>query len=197
MRTAKPCGPGTRCWCQIGGGFSNPTGLSKTFNPLMTVTRRIRRRGEHGISRKTIAQGRRDAPTVPVCSCALAIVFCTRDRGCSKHPAFPAPSSLVGETICKAPGERCRGNAEVCLSPVIASEAKQSIARRKGRMDCFVASLLAMTWISRRHTFGVVARACGRSSIPETSAMEPKSRGVLDTPPARGTTAVDGRRQGR
>jgi hypothetical protein len=26
-----------------------------TLNPLMTVTRRIRRRGEHGISRKTIA----------------------------------------------------------------------------------------------------------------------------------------------
>ena len=28
---------------------------------------------------------------------------------------------------------------------VIASEAKQSIARHKGKMDCFVASLLAMT----------------------------------------------------
>src|SRR6266576_1319093 len=28
---------------------------------------------------------------------------------------------------------------------VIASEAKQSISPRKGRMDCFVASLLAMT----------------------------------------------------
>jgi hypothetical protein len=23
-RTAKPCGPGTRCWCQIGGGFRQP-----------------------------------------------------------------------------------------------------------------------------------------------------------------------------
>ena len=23
--------------------------------------------------------------------------YCTRDRGCSKHPAFPAPSSLMGE----------------------------------------------------------------------------------------------------
>jgi len=26
-RTAKPCGPGTRCWCQAGGGCSNPTGF--------------------------------------------------------------------------------------------------------------------------------------------------------------------------
>ena len=23
-RTAKPCGPGTRCWCQVGGGFGKP-----------------------------------------------------------------------------------------------------------------------------------------------------------------------------
>src|SRR5216683_3958103 len=23
-RTAKPCGPGTRCWCQVGGGFPGP-----------------------------------------------------------------------------------------------------------------------------------------------------------------------------
>jgi hypothetical protein len=30
---------------------------------------------------------------------------------------------------------------------VIASEAKQSISRRKERMDCHVASLLAMTWL--------------------------------------------------
>jgi hypothetical protein len=32
-----------------------PTGRGQAVNPLMTVTRRIRRRGEHGISRKTIA----------------------------------------------------------------------------------------------------------------------------------------------
>ena len=50
-RTVKPCGPGTRCWCQVGGGFASPTGSGKTVNPPMTVTRRIRRRGERGISR--------------------------------------------------------------------------------------------------------------------------------------------------
>ena len=26
-RTAKPCGPGARCWCQAGGGFLDPTGF--------------------------------------------------------------------------------------------------------------------------------------------------------------------------
>jgi hypothetical protein len=25
-RTAKPCGPGTRCWCQVGGGMSAQPG---------------------------------------------------------------------------------------------------------------------------------------------------------------------------
>ena len=49
-------------------------------------------RGEHVISRKTIAQGRPDASAEPVCSCALFYFSCTRDRGCSAHPAFPAPS---------------------------------------------------------------------------------------------------------
>ena len=57
LRTAKPCGPGTRCWCQAGGGFSRPNRVRQSFNPSATVTRRIRRRGERGISRKTIAQG--------------------------------------------------------------------------------------------------------------------------------------------
>ena len=56
-RTAKPCGPGTRCWCQVGGGVANPTGFRNSINSSTTVTRRIRRRGERDISRKAIAQG--------------------------------------------------------------------------------------------------------------------------------------------
>jgi hypothetical protein len=56
-RTAKPCGPDTRCWCQVGGGYSSPTGVEQPQHPPTTVTRRIRRRGERGISRKAIAQG--------------------------------------------------------------------------------------------------------------------------------------------
>ena len=50
-------------------------------------------RGEHDISRKAIAQG---MPECSGCSCMLVCLLlahnCTRDRGCSKHPAFPAPS---------------------------------------------------------------------------------------------------------
>jgi hypothetical protein len=53
LRTAKPCGPDTRCWCQVERRRSQ-------LNPPTTVTRRIRRRGEQGISRKAIAQGMPD-----------------------------------------------------------------------------------------------------------------------------------------
>jgi hypothetical protein len=37
----------------------------------------------------------------------------------------------------------------------------------------------------------VIAREGGRSSIPETPMIEPKGRGVLDTPHSRGMTTLD------
>jgi hypothetical protein len=56
-RTAKPCGPDTRCWCQAVGGEIDPTGFDSAIKAAATVTRRIRRGGERGISRKAIARG--------------------------------------------------------------------------------------------------------------------------------------------
>ena len=53
-------------------------------------------RGERVISRKAIAQGRPDASAEPVCSCAVSFVSVrARDRGCSAHPVFPAPSCFA------------------------------------------------------------------------------------------------------
>ena len=50
-------------------------------------------REEHEVSRKATAQGR---PGCSACTCMLVCTFAmctgTRDRGCSKHPVFPAPS---------------------------------------------------------------------------------------------------------
>src|SRR5260370_34499747 len=90
--------------------------------------------------------------------CAFFAQFCTRDRGCSVHPAFPAPSSFGAKLFSHDPGASRRGIANSCMGTVIASAAKQSISPRKERMDCFVASLLAMTRIGRCYTFGVVGR---------------------------------------
>src|ERR1700675_1261520 len=85
----------------------------------------------------------------------ILCTYCTRDRGCGKHPAFPAPSigaediaqlgriaprgrdGVFGHRHCEPPG---RANAR----PMTGS-AKQSISPRKERIDCFVAALLAMT----------------------------------------------------
>src|SRR3954451_15370961 len=88
--------------------------------------------------------------------CVSLCASCTRDRGCSVHPAFPAPSFFLGEKFMHDPGASRRGIAKVYLEfHVIASEAKQSISPRKGRMDCFVATLLAMTGYSfLRHAPG-------------------------------------------
>jgi hypothetical protein len=99
-RTAKPCGPDARCWRQVRGGFVSPTGSGKTVNPLTTVTRRIRRRGEHGISRKTIAQGRRIASAEPVCSCAFSFVHVlhTRPR-VQRAPGFPCALCLSRNNV--------------------------------------------------------------------------------------------------
>jgi len=86
LRTAKACGPGTRCWCQVGGGDVGPTGRGTTINPPATVTRRIRRRGGRAISRKAIAQGRPDASAEPVCSCACSCAHLAHETAGAARP---------------------------------------------------------------------------------------------------------------
>jgi hypothetical protein len=49
-------------------------------------------------------------PPVPVCSCALFAPFCTRDRGCGEHPAFPAPSNSGANGFSKPPAHRAAGS---------------------------------------------------------------------------------------
>src|ERR1700736_6784587 len=55
--------------------------------------------------------------------CAFFAQFCTRDRGCSAHPAFPAPSMLEGRTFMQTSGKPCREKAELCL------ESEEAVAR--------------------------------------------------------------------
>src|ERR1700676_3876943 len=77
-----------------------PTGRRQNLNPRMTVTRRIRRRGEHEISRKTIARGMPGQLGEPVVTMLVCfILFRTRGCGCIGHPAFPAPSVFFGRPV--------------------------------------------------------------------------------------------------
>src|SRR6185369_17478127 len=82
-------------------------------------------REEHEVSRKAIAQGRPECSRCPVCSCAL--LFCanrTRDRGCSKHPVFPAPSVFEeGKRRCKPRAKyAARSRSHICAGWVERSE---------------------------------------------------------------------------
>ena len=66
-------------------------GLRRRKNPPTTVTRRIRRRGEHGISRKAITQGMPDASAEPVCSCAHPLSIAHETAGAARIRHFLRP----------------------------------------------------------------------------------------------------------
>jgi hypothetical protein len=95
-------------------------------------------RGEHEVSRKATAQGR------PGCSrrtCMLVCIFLnanrTRDRGCGRHPVFPAPSfQEEGNKVFK-PRAKHAARSRRCIH-VIASAAKQSMSPLAAR---WIASL--------------------------------------------------------
>src|SRR5713226_8233154 len=135
-----------RRWCQVCGVASAQPGLDKTY-PQATVAKEPGHRGERDISRKTIACGNAGRSGVLVVTRVRSTTTkCTRDRGCSGHPAFPTPS-LGAEDKCKPRAHRA-ARSRTCIwnwSNVIASEARQSILSLRVKMDCFAS--LAMTKI--------------------------------------------------
>ena len=85
-------------------------------------------REEHEVSRKAIAQGRPECSRCPVCSCA--ILLCanrTRDRGCSKHPVFPAPSDFRGQTKMQTSGDNAPRDRETMSTSLRAQRSNPSI----------------------------------------------------------------------
>src|SRR3982074_3223506 len=81
----------------------------------MTVTRRIRRRGEHEISRKTIACGNAGCSGGPVVTTLVCVTtLCARGCGCGGHPAFPTPS--VGRKIHAQHGGSAARDGQVARS---------------------------------------------------------------------------------
>lgn len=52
-----------------------------------------------GISRKTTTQGFRMPPLGLYARARIHPLHCARDRRCSAHPAFPAPSRFRGRTL--------------------------------------------------------------------------------------------------
>src|SRR3981189_969128 len=82
----------------------------------MTVTKKPDHRGEHEVSRKTIAQGRAECSGEPVVTTLVCFLLCTRGCGCTGHPAFPAPSVIEGRRFTHTSGVSRREVADACLS---------------------------------------------------------------------------------
>jgi hypothetical protein len=80
----------------------------------MTVTRRIRRRGEHAISRKTIARGMSVDPSEPVVTTLVCLFYFAREAAGAagtRHSLRP----LLGERFMHNSGASRRGNAKSYL----------------------------------------------------------------------------------
>src|SRR5258705_4129816 len=83
MRTAKSCG-------------SDAPGLASSLREeaQATVSNKPGHRGEHEVSRKTIARGMPGRSGVTVVTMLVCLFFYTRGCGRIERPAFPAPSEF-------------------------------------------------------------------------------------------------------
>jgi hypothetical protein len=105
--------------------FAKPNRATRAANSPATEARGIRLRGERGISRKTIAQGK---PGVPAHLRSAVCIF-AHDCGCHGHPAFPAPSISRGHRRSHNFGRYPR--REIAMSyPVPATSFENNYGRR-------------------------------------------------------------------
>ena len=91
----------------------------------------------------------------------MATGFCCRNKAVDQHAetiAAAAYGSRIGARLLACPGRR-----------------RSSCARCHSQFNFHISTLYSSS-----------PGLTGRSSIPETAAIEPRSRGVLDAPPSRG-----------
>jgi hypothetical protein len=161
-RTAKSCGPDASVvGVKSCGGAESPTGPTCRF-PQGDGGKKARYSGVSAYKPSSHCAGNVGSPPLPcMLVCALFAQFCARDRGCSAHPAFPAPSFLSRDNDMQTSGTCRRENADVYLlfEPIgrlrLNQNSNNVIARSSLRrsnpsynqyrceMDCFAS--LAMT----------------------------------------------------
>src|SRR3981189_1988601 len=103
--------------------------------PPMTVTKKPDHRGEHEVSRKTIARGMPGNPGVTVVTTLVCFLLCTRGCGRIRRPAFPAPSEFRERTfpakLARKPAARSRSRARPhCVSPSLCLASLRAVSRR-------------------------------------------------------------------
>jgi hypothetical protein len=145
-----------------------PTGRRQDLNPRMTVTRRIRRRGEHGISRKTIARG---MPGLLRCTCGgytRVFVFTTHEAAGalgtrhSLRPLFPGRTVFAKTRTHRAAGMRSRVDviARGDLSAV-AQRATASAEARRAKEEGGSDEAIQFAMLR----YGLLRGACHRAAL--------------------------------
>jgi hypothetical protein len=114
----------------------------------MTVAKEPGHRGERVIGVKAIAQGKPDQFGEPVVTCSCAIFLSHARLRVHWAPGFPCALCFRGTVFWQASGAIRVAGLRSCIQPSLRAPAKQSILSVRRDMDCFVASLLAMTvWL--------------------------------------------------
>src|SRR5437762_406696 len=168
QRTAKSCGPGAATLASIRPACAGTA----------TVTIKAAHRGEHEVSRQTIARGK---PGCLGCTCQTRVrsfYHCTRLCGRSRRPAFPAPSlrSRANEYANLRRNRAVRTRAHVCRHTLLSSPGLPPSLKLRRRSEL----------VARRSPGG---DGTGRPSIPETLVIKPICRSVLDHPLSRVMTS--------
>jgi hypothetical protein len=83
--------------------------------PPATVANKPGHRGEHGISRKTIARGMLGDSGVTVVTMLACFFICTRGCGRGGRPAFPAPSDFRWAECSHQNSRTCGETKKLCL----------------------------------------------------------------------------------
>src|SRR6266700_3745747 len=158
QRTAKACGPGTRCWCQVGEGSRQP---NRARGPS------IRRRWwqDEFVARESAPYA---VKTIRVRECRVisgASAVNTR-----VHTSLPP--AHTGLRVHWAPG----------IPHALCLQKGESFRQNLGRMASRGAKACLQLRGKAPHSQPSSSGLTGRSSFPETSVMESMSRGELDTP---------------
>ena len=151
LRTAKPCGPGRRCYGQaLRRWIGALPGLEPSSIRKVTVTKGNSSPGRAGISRQPTAQGR---PSVRLHLYA-AVRFPLRytrtvDRGCQPAPGLPcALFTEEGHGKEQNSGISCRENADrVCLNEEMVLPDRIELSTSPLPMECSTTEL-------RQHVLG-------------------------------------------
>src|SRR5262245_28606507 len=123
QRTAKSCGPGAATLASIRPACAGTA----------TVTKKAAHRGEHEVSRQTIARGK---PGCLGCTCSFYPV-CESTRafyGCIQRPAFPAPSVGARATEIASLGRERAAGTSAHVSPSLRGAKRRSNPWRRKRI---------------------------------------------------------------